>query len=150
MRDTREVIRPFTDNDLGDVLDVWYRASVEAHSFLTESFFEAERLQIAEQWLPSSETLVSESDGRVVGFVSMLGNEVGGIFVDPAHQRRGVGSALMDAVTASRRHVVLDVFEANAIGRSFYAAYGFRDIGSSAEETTGLPLMRLRYDPPLR
>jgi len=144
------VIRPFADNDLGDVLDVWYRASVQAHPFLAESFFEAERRQIAEEWLPASETHVSESDLRVVGFVSMLGNEVGGIFVDPAYQRRGIGRALMDTVTASRPHVVLDVFEANAIGRNFYASYGFRDIGRSAEETTGLPLIRLRYDPSLR
>jgi putative acetyltransferase len=147
LRDTSDVIRPFTDDDLGDVLDVWYRASVEAHPFLTERFLDAERRQIAEKWLPAAETLVAELDARVVGFVSMLGDEVGGIFVEPAHQRLGVGSALMDAVTASRSHVVLDVFEANAIGRGFYTAYGFDEVGRSAEETTGLPLIRLRFDP---
>jgi putative acetyltransferase len=144
--DTRGVIRPFTDDDLDGVLEVWYRASVEAHSFLGEGFFDAERRRIAEQWLPTAETLVFVIDGRVVGFVSMLGSEVGGIFVDPAHQGRGVGRSLMDSVTARRPYVVLDVFRANAIGRRFYDAYGFRDIGGGADETTGLPVRRLRFD----
>jgi putative acetyltransferase len=148
LRDTSDVIRPFIDDDLGDVLDVWYRASLEAHPFLTERFLDTERLQIAETWLPAAETLVAELDARVVGFVSMLGNEVGGIFAEPAYQRRGVGSALMDTVTASRPHVVLDVFEANSIGRGFYAACGFEQVGRGAEETTGLRLIRLRFDPP--
>jgi hypothetical protein len=78
--DTLELIRPYTDGDLADVLDVWYLASLEAHSFLSDEFFDAERQQIAEQWLPTSETSVFEMDGCVVGSVSMSGNEVGGIF----------------------------------------------------------------------
>ncbi len=140
------MIRPFTDDDLGAVLDVWYRASLVAHSFLTEDFFETERRLIAEEWLPASETSVCERDNRILGSVSVVGNEVGGLFVDPEYQRRGVGRSLMDSVTAQRSHVVLDVFEANVIGRAFYAAYGFRRIGAGTEPATGLPVIRLRLD----
>ncbi|MEA3511174.1 MAG: GNAT family N-acetyltransferase, partial [Actinomycetota bacterium] len=68
------MIRPYTDRDLADVLDVWYLASLEAHSFLSDEFFDTERQLIAEQWLPASETFVFEIDGRVVGSVSMSGN----------------------------------------------------------------------------
>ena len=80
-------------------LDVWYRSSLIAHSFLTEEFFAAERQEIAHDLLPMTETTVYESDGRVVGFVSLIENEVGAIFVDPDHQRRGIGRALMDRFT---------------------------------------------------
>jgi putative acetyltransferase len=100
--DTLDVIRPYTDEDLADVLDVWYLASSVSHSFLSDDFFDTERQQIADQWLPASETSVFETDGRLVGSVSMIGNEVGGIFVTPEYQSRGVGGVLLDHVAASR------------------------------------------------
>lgn len=144
--DTPEVIRPYTDADLAGVLDAWYLASLESHSFLSDDFFEAERQQIAEQWLPASETSVYETDGRVVGSVSMIGNEVGGVFVTPEYQNRGVGRALMDHVAASHSYLELDVFKANTIGRRFYELYGFRVVNEHVNDTTRLPELRLRFD----
>ena len=46
--DTRPVIRPYTDDDLGEVLDAWYLASLAAHSFLGEDFFDAERERLSD------------------------------------------------------------------------------------------------------
>ena len=137
--DTLDVIRPYTDEDLADVLDVWYLASSVSHSFLSDDFFDTERQQIAEQWLPASETSVFEADGRVVGSVSTIGNEVGGVFVTPEYQNRGVGGALMDHVAASRSFLELDVFEANAIARRFYELYGFRVVNQHVNDPSGLP-----------
>lgn len=146
MCDTPKVIRPYTREDLIDVLDVWYRASLESHSFLDDEFFETERQQIAEEWLPASETIVYETDGRVVGSVSMVGNEVGGIFVAPEYQHRGVGKALLNHVAASRPYLELDVFEANTTARRFYEIYGFRVIGQGASDATSFNELRLRLD----
>ena len=144
--DTRGVIRPYTDDDLGEGLDAWYLASLEAHSFLCEDFFDAERERLSGLWLPESDTSVFEVGGHVVGFVSMVGNEVGGIFVTPEHQNQGVGRALLDHFAATRRYLELEVFEANSIGRRFYEAYGFRVLSESVESDTGLPTLRLRFD----
>ena len=144
--DTVEVIRPYTDRDLADVLDVWYLASLEAHSFLSEEFFDTERQLIAEQWLPASETFVFEMDGCVVGSVSMSGNEVGGIFVTPEYQNRGVGRALLNHVAASRSYLELDVFKANTTARRFYESYGFRLVNEHVNDTTSFPELRLRLD----
>ena len=139
-------IRPYTDDDLEQLLDVWYRASLIAHPFLSEEFFEAERHEIAEQWLPVAETMVYEIDGRVVGFVALIGNEVGAIFVEPDSQGRGIGRALMDAARESRPLLELDVFEANSIGRRFYDAYGFEFVDRHMNEAVGLPELRLRLE----
>lgn len=138
------MIRPYNDDDLGELTDVWYRASLIAHSFLSGEFFETERRLIATQWIPNAETWVYETDGRVVGFIAMVGNEVGGIFVDPEHQGRGVGRALMDSARGARPFLELDVFEANSIGRRFYAANGFEVVGRGVNESTGHPELRLR------
>ncbi|MEN8235436.1 MAG: GNAT family N-acetyltransferase [Actinomycetota bacterium] len=140
------MIRPYIDDDLEAVIDVWYRASIEAHSFLDGDFFNTERRALAEEYLPVSETHVFVVDGRIVGFVSMLGNEVGGLFVAPTFQGRGIGRALLDHAAASRRYLELGVFEDNAIGRRFYDAYGFRTVDRHMNEDTGSPELRLRVD----
>jgi putative acetyltransferase len=138
------MIRPYADEDMAQLLDVWYRASLIAHSFLPEEFLETERRQIAEDWLPIAETTVYEIDGRVVGFLALVGNEVGGIFVDPDHQRGGIGRSLMDNAIKSRPFLELDVFEANSTGRSFYETYGFEFVDRHVNEATGHVELRLR------
>lgn len=137
-------IRSIADGDLEELLDVWHRSSVIAHSFLPPEFFETERRQIAERWIPIAETTVAEVDGRVVGFLSLIGNEVGAVFVDPELQGQGVGRALMDAARATRPFLELNVLEANELGRRFYDAYGFEFVDRHVGEATGHPELRLR------
>lgn len=141
------MIRPYADGDLEDVLDVWYRASRLAHSFLGYEFFSRERRAIADRWLPMAQTLVYEAEKTVAGFIALIGNEVGAIFVDPEVQRRGIGRALMDRARESRPFLELDVFADNEVGRRFYAAYGFEEIGRHTHEDTGFLVLRLRLDP---
>jgi putative acetyltransferase len=140
------MLRPYRDDDLEAVLDVWYRASLIAHSFLSEEFLEAEQHQIAEEFLPVSETTVAEADGRVVGFLSLIGTEVGGIFVDPEYQGRGIGRTLMDDARRARTHLELGVFEDNLLGRRFYDAYGFLQVDRQIHAESGHYELRLRLD----
>jgi putative acetyltransferase len=138
------MIRAFSEGDLEELLDVWYRASLIAHSFLSQEFLAAERFEIADVWLPMSETTVYESDGRVVGFLALIDNEVGGIFVDPDFQGKGIGRSLMDHARESCLFLELSVFEANTIGRRFYDAYGFNLVDRHIHEESGQPELRLR------
>lgn len=139
------MIRKYTSDDLAELLGVWYDASQIAHSFLTHEFFEQERKNISDKYLPNAETWVCEDDARVVGFIAMLDNEVGAIFVSPKSQGRGIGRALMDHARAGRDDLLVDVFKANEIGRAFYDAYGFEIIGELVHEETGQPLLRMRW-----
>ena len=138
------MIRAYADADLNEVLDAWYEASLVAHSFLPAEFFVAEREEIANRWLPVAETFVYELDSYVVGFVALIGNEVGAIFVHPGHHRQGIGRALMDHAKTLRPNLELDVFENNAIGRHFYDAYGFSFVSAHRDSATGQTQHRLR------
>lgn len=140
------MIRPYAASDQEQLIDVWLRASQVAHPFLSKAFLESERIQIADHWIPLAETTIFESSGKVVGFLSLIGEEVGGLFVDPDHQRQGIGHALMDAALDIRPCLELNVFEGNLIGRSFYATYGFEEVGRKVNEPTGHPEIRLRFD----
>lgn len=138
------MIRSYDERDVHDLLDVWYRASLVGHPFLPEAFLEKERAEIVERWLPAADTTVYEVDGRVVGFLSLIDNEVGAIFVDPDLHGRGIGRALMDDARERRPYLELTVFEANEVGRRFYETYGFTFVERRVEESTGEPELRLR------
>lgn len=138
------MIRKYRDQDLDDLLAAWASASEIAHPFLTQEFLDLERENIPNLYLPNAETWVFEDEGRVVGFVALLGNEVGAIFVHPSHQRRGVGRQLMDKAKELRGELVVEVFKANSIGRAFYSKYGFEIVAEKVHEQTGFDLLRLR------
>lgn len=138
------MIRPYRDEDLDELLDAWYSASRVGHPFLEEGFLERERRKIATVYLPDAETWVFELDGAVVGFISLIGDEVGAIFVDAGFHGRGIGRALMDHARSVREVLELDVFEANRVGRRFYDRYGFVTVGGDVHEETGFKQLRLR------
>lgn len=66
-------------------------ASLIAQPFLDDDFLDQEKENIRKIYLSGAETWVCEDQGRVAGFISLLENEVGAIFVDPAIQKRGLG-----------------------------------------------------------
>jgi putative acetyltransferase len=140
----RNVIRQYEEQDLDELLAAWAAASAIAHPFLTQEFLATERENIPNLYLPNAETWVYEADGRVVGFIALIGNEVGAIFVHPSHQRKGVGRVLMDKARELRGELEVQVFVKNAIGRAFYAKYGFTPIETKVHEETGFDLLRLR------
>ena len=88
-------------------------------------------------------TFVAEADARVVGFavLSILQSvapaecELEVIAVDPVHQKRGLGRALLLAVIAAAReqgavHCRLEVRAGNANAIAFYLQQGFMQTGT--------------------
>lgn len=141
------MIRKYRPEDLEDLLGVWEAASAVAHPFLSAEFIEQERHNIPNLYIPNTETWIWEADGRVVGFIALMGNEIGAVFVAPSVQRRGIGHSLVDHAKKQRDELEVEVFKLNAIGRAFYAKYGFVQINESIHEETGCELLRLRLTP---
>lgn len=142
------MIRRYRPDDLEAVLQVWLLSARAAYSFLDEGFFEEEAVELERTWLPVAETWVYEDGTRVVGFIALLDHEVGGFFVTPTMQGRGIGRALMDHARRLKGALELSVFVENASGRRFYERYGFTVVGEQIEERTGRPELRLRLPPP--
>ncbi len=138
------MIRQYQPADLNQLLTVWEEASRTAHSFLPPAFFEQERKNIPERYLPMATTWVYEEASVVVGFLSLIGNEVGALFVGPSHQGRGIGRLLMDHARGLREDLEVEVFKLNSSAKAFYKAYGFAPAGESQHPETGHTLLRLR------
>ena len=140
------MIRDYRESDLEEYMAVWDAASAQAHPFLTDEFVADLRDKVANVYLPVTENWVWEADGHVVGFIALMGNEIGGLFVDPNHSRAGIGKALVDHARTQRDTLEVEVFTENPIGRAFYKKYGFTEIAQSVHEETGNGVVRLRLD----
>jgi putative acetyltransferase len=139
------LIRKFEDSDLDDLLYCWESASAVGHPFLTSEFTAKERDNIINLYLPNTQTWVAEEKGSVIGFLSLMGNEVGAIFVNAAFHGTGVGKALMDKARSLHRELELEVFKENEVGRAFYDRYGFVLLEEKLHEETGNMILRLKF-----
>jgi putative acetyltransferase len=142
---TNLTIRQYTATDLQGVQTSWENASRVAHTFLSEAFLTQERENIKTIYMPRADTWVAEQDGEVVGFLSLMGNEVGAIFLEPRCHGTGIGKALMDKAQALHGDLEVEVFEANPIGRKFYDRYGFVLMESKHHEETDQTMLRLKF-----
>jgi putative acetyltransferase len=137
------MIRPYRNADIEAILDIWEQASRVAHHFLADEFLAEERQNIRDKYIPAAQTWVWEDGGGPQGFMSLVGFEVGAIFVRPHQHNRGIGRALMDTAFSLHDYLELDVFEANSIGRRFYDRYGFTRVDRYIHDETGQPMLKL-------
>ncbi|MGE0376002.1 MAG: GNAT family N-acetyltransferase [Planctomycetaceae bacterium] len=128
------------------MLDVWREASSLAHPFLGEEFLRQEAANIPEFYLPVAETFVFEKERRVVGFISLLGSEIGAIFVHPDHHGEQVGWSLLRHARQLRGDLTVKVFQQNAIGRRFYDRCGFVLVSEETHDQTGRQLLCLKLE----
>lgn len=138
-------VRQYQPTDLKAVLSSWEAATRLAHEFMTDDFIAQERINVAEIYIPNTDTWVAEIEGLVQGFIALINNEVGAIFLQPAYHGKGVGKALMDKAQALHGELEVEVFKENLVGRAFYKRYGFEFQAEKFHEPTGQVVMRLRF-----
>ncbi|MAT92470.1 MAG: GNAT family N-acetyltransferase [Halioglobus sp.] len=112
---------------------------------MTDDFIAQERKNVAEVYLPNTDTWVAKVDGEVKGFIALMGNEVGAIFLQPNFHGKGIGKALMDKAQELHGNLEVEVFKANTIGRNFYSKYGFKPLEEKYHEPTGQQVLRLKF-----
>ena len=138
-------IRQYEEADLESILSSWEVATRLAHDFMTDDFITQERKNIAEIYIPNTDTWVVEIEDEVKGFIALIGNEVGAIFLQPDFHGKGAGKALMDKAHEIHGDLEVEVFKANTIGRKFYAQYGFEPLEEKLHEPTGQQVLRLKF-----
>jgi len=123
------IIRPYRPDDFDPVNDVWRRSRLQAFPD-----FQARKGHTAEEdrdyfrraILPRHDVWVAEVDGRPTGFMAIAGDFIDQLYVDPDHQRKGVGAALIaHAKRLSPSGLRLFTFQINTNGRAFYDKVGF-------------------------
>ncbi|MGR3616710.1 MAG: GNAT family N-acetyltransferase [Paracoccaceae bacterium] len=131
------IIRAYQPADIEPVMDAWKRANALAHPFLPQDFVDEVEQAIRDIYVPTAETYVCSVDGQVVGFIALLGNEIGGLFLDPAFHGQGLGRAMVEYAVALKGPLEVEVFQKNKVGRRFYDACGFLPLSEEVHEPSG-------------
>ena len=132
-------IRPYEGADNATLTEIWYAASRRAHPFLGEDRLLAHRRLVEEHYLPEAETWVSCLAGTPVGFLGLLEDHVGALFITPDQQGRGIGRALIAHGLALRGRLTLNVYAANGRSVEFYRGCGFVEVERHPTDQEGLP-----------
>jgi ribosomal protein S18 acetylase RimI-like enzyme len=151
---TTVTVRPYRDDDFAAIAAVHDAArpdelrdgGVDAAAFLSlEATYENEGLFDDKVW-------VAELDGKVAGFISANAEEINWLYVDPAHYRKGIGSALLrTALAEAGDRVEIGVLAGNTPAIEAYRKAGFvivetrtgKLVGNEAFAATG-HVMELR------
>ena len=142
------MIRDFHATDIDAVIALWRRSSDLAHPFLSTAFQNRVQSMLRGVFTAGiADVSVAQVDDRVVGFIAMIGDQVAGLFVDPAFLGKGHGRALMETAKAGRDTLTVEVFSANGIGRAFYDRAGFTTLSESVHGETDQVLLHLQYRP---
>jgi len=131
------LIRTYTANDTDALIAIWDKAEAQAHPFLPKDVRDQVRKDMRDIYLPNAETWVLEHDAQPVGFIAMIGTEIGGLFLDPLLQGKGLGRQMVDYVVALKGPLTVEVFKDNKIGLPFYERYGFIVTGEGAFDASG-------------
>ena len=129
-------IRKFQDKDAKEVCNLIKRNDLEVAS----KFYPKE---VIDNWLHQGMTpeiilkksrericFIAEEDKKVIGYISLLENEIKKCFVLPEFQKKGIGRKLIDEIekTARLHHLNKLIVQSNFYAESFYNKSGFKRI----------------------
>lgn len=125
-------------------MDKEEKAASKAQPFLSEEFNKMVKKAMTEMYLPNSDTWVYVDDHKIIGFISMNGNEIGGLFINPEEQSKGIGTSLVNHMKLFHEELEVEVFQNNKIGRPFYDKYAFVVIKEYIHDATNEKVLRMR------
>ncbi len=142
-------IRPFEQADLSALRDLIFRTIDRSYpgvyppsaiDFFKQ--FHSEEKILGR--MAAGTILVAEQDGQLIATASLDGAEIFAVFVDPDHQRRGLGKKLMGLLEgqACKNGVTKTVLSISLPSRRFYEGLGYqvveersRDLGDGQKLT---------------
>ena len=115
-----------SETEAETLVAIWAEAARAAHPFLPGEGRGERRRLMRDMHLPAATVTVAEADGAAQGFLAMTGGgRIGGLFVRPGAQRRGIGRALVGA--AGDGPLTADVYLRNEAGLAFWRAMDFAE-----------------------
>jgi len=154
LADSQLTLRAATPDDIEAIATLWHRGWLDAHlGHVPESIRQHRRLADFSKRVPPRvhETTVATIASRVVGFVTVHGDEVEQLYVAESARGGGAANALLrhaeQAIAAGFDVGWLAVVAGNTRARRFYERNGWCDAGAfdyAAQITSGTMLVPSR------
>lgn len=133
-------------SDIKRILDIWLKASIEAHNFVPSTYWESKANDMREIYLPASENYVYQKHGEIFGFISIYQSNLAALFVLPSQQGNGIGSELIKCIKDKYNILSLSVYKDNKPSLAFYKKHGFVIVGEQLDEHTGHSEIIMKLD----
>jgi putative acetyltransferase len=150
-QDLASLLRPYEPRDEDAAIALWLRTWTAAYPDLNfAGRLDWWRARWRNELVPTSEIVIAEDQGAVIGFVTVDPRTfyLDQLVVAPEHWSAGVGTALI-AVSKhlSPTGLDLEVNTDNARAIRFYEKQGFSIAGSGVNSISGKPVHRMRWRP---
>lgn len=145
------MIRPVAAGDVHAIAALQVRAWQAGYAHFVDAAHMPTIDDRVELWrgVRPGQAWVAEVDGSVAGVAGAAEGEIKVLYVDPPHQGRGLGSALLTRAETALRDAghtaaILWIFRENTGGRSFYERRGWTVDSGGREVWTGVSELRYR------
>ncbi|WP_165815219.1 GNAT family N-acetyltransferase [Levilactobacillus bambusae] len=132
-----ETIEKLTGSDLNQVLEVWLKGNFDGHPFVDQSVWLHALPQVRQMLTGFTVVVHRNQSGTIDGFLGCEAGNIEGLFVLPASQHQGVGSALLDTVKEQHPSLTLHVYEKNERAVQFYRRANFLMQSRGIDPLTG-------------
>jgi GNAT superfamily N-acetyltransferase len=125
------LIRPLEPYDTDAAAEVWWRSRHAVGSQLPPAIHSEANVRkwFADVLVPDGQTWVALDDGRIVAVLTLDGDDLDQLYVDPDAVGQGIGSALVDLAKDLRPGgLALWTFQSNTRARAFYRRHGFAEV----------------------
>jgi len=142
------VLRPYAERDRDACLAIWRAASESGHPFLTSADLDADQVLVRDIYLAKAAITLACDDAGPVGFIALIDDFIGGLFVQPARHRQGAGRLLITAALRQAGLLSVEVYAENAKALRFYETLGFVQTAARATDDQGRPHALVRLEQP--
>ncbi len=138
------MIRAYQDKDLDNVMELWLRTNISAHSFIESEYWQS-NFEFVKTVMPEAAIYLYEENDEILGFIGLVDNYIAGIFVAEKAQRKGIGKMLLDCAKSRREKLSLQVYQKNEKAVKFYLREGFVILSQQVDENTGEIELEMSY-----
>lgn len=120
------MIKPMNKSETYEVMDLWLRTATRSHDFVEPDFWKTHYDYVKEKYIDDKEVFVYTEGDKIVGFTVVgADNEIGGLFVDPDYQNKGIGKELIDFLKSEYPLLHVKVYAKNRKALAFSVRLGF-------------------------
>ena len=131
------MIRAFKENDLTDIMQIWFDTNIKAHCFIPKEYW-TDNYEMVRSVLPQAEIYVYENDAtkQIDGFIGLSNEYIEGIFVKESVQSNGIGKQLLAYAKSVKSNMSLCVYQKNTRAIQFYQREQFVIQSESTDDNT--------------
>jgi GNAT superfamily N-acetyltransferase len=140
------VLRHYAEANRDACLAIWRAASESGHPFLTRADLDSDQVLVRDIYLAKAAITLACNGEEPVGFIALIDDFIGGLFVQPARHRRGVARLPANAASRQVGPLKVEVYVANTNAVRFYEVSGFVPTTERAADDRDRPHALTRFE----